>query len=98
MKTIPQNKFRNWHLDQESLQTQIPRHQHRNTINHTQGNMSPSEPTSPTTASHECSKTDEIQEKNLKTNFMKMTGFLNEEVSKFLKIFEENTNKNGRNK
>jgi hypothetical protein len=60
--------------------------------------MSPPKPTYPTTASNEYSNTDDVQEKDLKTNFTKMIWVLNKGLNKFLEISGQNTNKkNGEN-
>jgi hypothetical protein len=54
--------------------------------------MIPSEPTYPTKTSPEYSNTAEMQEKNLKTNFLKMINILREEMNKYFKGIQENTN------
>lgn len=45
-------------------------------INNSQGNMSPPEPSSPTTSGPEYSNISEAQEKNLKANYLKMIASL----------------------
>lgn len=47
--------------------------------------MSPQEPRSPTTAGPEWSNTAATQEKDLKTNYLKMKVVLKDEMSKSLK-------------
>ena len=71
----------------------MPRHQHKNTVNKSQGNMAPPEPSYPTTARPKYSNIAEAQENNLKINFMRMTKVLKEEMSRFLREIQENTNK-----
>lgn len=61
------------------------KHQCKNTINSSQGNITPPEPSHPTTASHRYSNTAVSQENDLETNFIKIIEVLNEEMSKSLK-------------
>ena len=53
--------------------------------------MSPTEPSCPTTAGPEYFNTAEIQEKDLKTNYMEMIEYLEKKMSKSLKQIHENT-------
>lgn len=57
----------------------MPRHQSKITINNSQDNKSPLEPSYPTPKGPEHVNTAEAQEKDFKTNFMKMTETLTEE-------------------
>ena len=54
--------------------------------------MSPLEDSYPTTAVHEYSKIAKVQEKDLKTNCMKMIEVLQEEMNKCLKESQETKN------
>lgn len=71
-------------LDLISPETQIPRHQYKKKTNSSQGNMLPSESTYPNAASPDDSNTDKAQEKELKTNYVKMIVVLKEDVNKSL--------------
>jgi hypothetical protein len=65
--------------------------QFKNTINKSQGNMTPTEPSYPTTASPEYPNTPESQESNFKSNLIKMTEVFKEEINKALKKIQKNT-------
>ena len=56
--------------------------------------MAPLEMSVSTTSRSKYSNTDEVEENNLKNNFMKMSEALKEKMRKFLKEVEEKTNKN----
>lgn len=56
----------------------MPRCLHKDTIYKSPDNMSPIEPSCPTTAGLECSNKAEVQGKHLKTNVMKMIEVLKE--------------------
>lgn len=70
----------------------MPRCQHREMINNSQDNMSPLEPSYPTTTDTEYFNTAEAQEKDIKTACMKMMGDLKEQMIESLKEIHENTN------
>lgn len=75
----------------------MPKSQHKNTINSSQGNMSSPELSYPTTENPEYSKITEAHEKDLKTNLMEMIEFLKEEVNRsFKEIEKKRLTKNGR--
>ena len=63
------------------------------TIHNSQGIMSPLEPSYLTTADPEHPNIAEAQEKDLKTNYMKMIETLKGEMKKILKETQENRNK-----
>lgn len=84
-KTQPKDKSRNPHQHLSLLENQLQRDQHRNTISHSQGNMSLPQPQDSDIVHTEYSNTAEAQEYNLKINFIKMINI------------QENTN-NGRKK
>lgn len=63
------NKDINKHLDLQSSQFQMPRHQRKNTINNSQKNVSPLAPSSHTTAGLEFSSIAETQEKRPRNSF-----------------------------
>ena len=71
----------------------MPKGQHKKTINKTQGNMPPLEPSSPTTANPGYPNENEAQENGLKFNFIKMIEAFKEEMNKSLKEIHENTSK-----
>lgn len=75
----------------------MPRGQHINIINNSQGNMVPQEPRYPITASPKCFKLAEAQQNGLKIYFMKMLEVIKEEMDKPLQKVQENTQKNGGN-
>jgi hypothetical protein len=56
------DKTRYQHLELQPTQTQMPRSQHKNTINNSQDNMAPLEPSNPATAGPENSKIAESLE------------------------------------
>lgn len=78
----------------------MPKGQHKKTINKSQGNIALPEPSSPTTASPEYLNITETHTHTppLKSNCMKMTKVLKEEVNKSFKEKQEKTNKIGGNK
>lgn len=80
----PSNKGkpRNQHLDL------MPRLQYKNIISNSHDNMSPPEPSYSTRAGFDYSNVPESQQKDLKTNCMKMIESLKNEMNKSLK---ENT-------
>ena len=69
-KQKPRNKTPTKDLELQSSQTQMPRCQHKNTINNSQDNMSPLEPSNPTTAGPEYSNIAEAQDKDFKTEYV----------------------------
>ena len=59
--------------------SQMPKHQCKNTIKNSDGNISELQPSNPTMADIGYSNRDEIQEKDLKTVYIKMIEALKEE-------------------
>lgn len=72
----------------------MPTWQCKNATNNIQDNLVSSEPSYPTPSSSENSSSPDVQENDLKTNFMKMK----EEINKYPKEIQEKTIKNGENK
>lgn len=70
----------------------MPRCQHRKMVDNSQDNMSPLEPSYPTTTGTEYFNTAEAQEKDIKAACMKMMGDLKEQMIESLKEIHENTN------
>jgi hypothetical protein len=70
---------------------QMVKGQYKNTINKSQGNMGPPEPSYGTTASPGYSNTAEAQENDLKSNLMKMIEAFKEKMNKSLEEINENT-------
>lgn len=58
----------------------MPKCQSKNTINNSQGNMTPSQPCYPTMVISEYFNTAEAQENDFGNNFMKMTDILKEKM------------------
>ena len=58
-----------------------------------QWNLAPSEPSSPTTASHGCPNIPEKQDSNLKSHLMKKIEAFKEDINNSLKEIQENTGK-----
>jgi hypothetical protein len=72
---------------------QMPRRQHKSTINNSQDNMSPLEPSNPYTAGLKHCNRAEAQEIDLKIVFMIIIEVLRKEMNKSLKDVYENTSK-----
>jgi hypothetical protein len=73
MKTpIQKDKLRNQHLNLYNYKSQMAKRQHMNTINNSQGNMAPLEPSYATRASPRYPNTAELQEDDLKCILMKI--------------------------
>ena len=66
----------------------MPNLQCQNAINNGQGNMVPTEPSYPRTATPEYSGATGSQENDLKNNFMKMIDVLKEKIKHSLKEIE----------
>lgn len=70
----------------------MPRYQHKKKVSNSQGNMAPPKPSYPTTANTEYSNTNEAQQRNLTTNFVKIIEMIKEDMNKSLKKIQINTN------
>ena len=68
---------------------------HGDAVNRNQGNMVPSEPNSPTTASPGHPNTLEKQDLDLKSQLMMMIGGFKKDINNSLKEIQENTGKQG---
>jgi hypothetical protein len=65
----------------------------KDTINSTQGNMSPSEPSSPTTMNSRFRNEFEAQEEDLKSNLIRIIVAFKEDINRSLKETHQNTYK-----
>jgi hypothetical protein len=65
--------------------------QHKNTINKSKGNMVPPDPSYPPITNPEYPNETEAQEKDLKSNLIKMIEAFKEDMDKPLKEIQENT-------
>lgn len=84
--SLNEDKNRYQHLELQPFQTQMLRRQHKNTINNSQDNKSPLEPSNPYTAGLEYCNIAEAREIELKIASMNIIEILKEEMNKTLKI------------
>lgn len=88
-------KSRYWHLELQCSHIQVTKHEDKNTVNNSQGNMFPTETGNPTTIDSEKGNITETQDKDLRTVFMDIIEIHKNDVNKSIKENYENPN-NGR--
>lgn len=92
-KSSYKTKTRYQHQELQSSQTQMPRHQHKNTINSNQYNTTSLEPNSPTTPGPEKCNTAKAQDNDFNRAIMNMNRDLNTDMKNSINEIYENPNK-----
>lgn len=79
-----------WHLELQSSHIQVPKHEDKNTVNNSQGNMFPPETGNPTTIDSGKGNIIETQDKDLRTVLMDITEIHKKDINKSIKENYEN--------